>query len=511
MGLATFQSAVKTAAAKVAPQYGLTPAELEYALLTDAHLEGGHGDTAGVGDGGYSVGRFQYNTAGGHGSSLINQGYTKSQIADDTFQANDWAPILAQTLANAKKSGLSGGDAIAKAIFDAERPAEMYPAARIQAALGASAGLTGLPAQSYNGVTPTATSTGGTVPAPPATSTGAGGSQADKAIAAWQKIVNQQPNPSDYVDGTDDVGYQNAMKAWVSIASQFGDIAKALQTAEGKRDTGFDQQLSAFNAQVTATHYQNADALASAGADVNRSLNGMQVGTERAKTALDAAKLLAQWGTPAGKSSYSANDLGEAYANTFRQAGLDPSKGMLNYTGTQHIDPTGLANQYDTQLGVGGPLPTIPNFLDVPQGAGMPTPPAAPGDNGISFNDAIAQISGSGGIPLPQGYGSTAGLGDAETPQNAKPPRATSNGIFDPMATLKQLFPGITLPDAPPPTGVVSNRTIDVTKPASAYGGNNATRFLWGDNPATAQQPPNLLGGAAVATRGVAPQFNWFG
>ncbi len=393
------------------------------------------------------------------------------------------------------------------------RTGQLDPAS-VSKEIGSKWGTTGFANQIAGGKV-AATSTGGTVPAPPATSTAAGGSKADQAVALWQQFLGQKPDPEDPV----------AFDAWVKTMTQLGDIAKSLQTSEGKRDTGFDQQLSAFNAQVTATHYQNADALASAGADVNRSLNGMQVGTERAKTALDAAKLLAQWGTAPGKSSYSANDLGEAYANTFRQAGLDPSKGMLNYTGTQHIDPTGLANQYDTQLGVGGPLPTIPNFLDVPQGAGMPTPPAAPGDNGISFNDAIAQISGSGGIPLPQGYGSTAGLGDAETPQNAKPPRVTSNGIFDPMATLKQLFPGITLPDAPPPTGVVSNRTIDVTKPASAYGGNNATRFLWGDNPLTPipnadpndpnrlQPIPNATGGGFLTpiANGARPQFNWFG
>lgn len=349
-------------------------------------------------------------------------------------------------------------------------------------------GTTGLAAQFEGGHVPT--STGGTVPAPPATTTAAGGSKADQAVALWQQFMAQKPDPEDAV----------AFDAWVKTMTQLGDIAKSLQTAEGKRDTGFDQQLSAFNAQVTATHYQNADALASAGADVNRSLNGMQVGTERAKTALDAAKLLAQWGTPAGKSSYSANDLGEAYANTFRQAGLDPSKGMLNYTGTQHIDPTNLANEYDTQLGVGGPLTTIPNFINVPDGAGLPAATQNDGGGVPSWGlGAQGSVPASSTTPDPF----SPKLSDMITP----PASTTSNGIFDPYATLKQLFPGITFGESAPSTGAVSNRTIDVTKPASAYGGNNATRFLWGDNPATAQQPTNLLGGTQIK----APQFNWFG
>ncbi len=374
--------------------------------------------------------------------------------------------------------------------------------------IGSKWGTTGFANQIAGGKV-AATSTGGTVPAPPATSTAAGGSKADQAVALWQQFMAQKPTPV----GPDDPGYPDytvAMDAWVKTMTQLGDIAKSLQTSEGKRDTGFDQQLSAFNAQVTATHYQNADALASAQASNTRDLGGMNVGTQRAQTALQEAELLSKWGVPkSGAQDFSYHDLlggaGDAWANLL---GTDPSASAYHVLGTGHIDTGGTAAAMDKQLGVGGPLAQIPNFLNVPEGAGMPTPPAqtTPGDNGISFNDAIAQISGSGGIPLPQGYGSTAGLGDAETPANAKP-KPVTNGIFDPMATLKALFPGITLGSGLPATGATTDRPIDWTKPASAYGGNNATRFLWGDNPATAQQSPNLLS-SNNPLRNAMP--NWF-
>lgn len=145
-GLARFLAAVHIAANTYAPQYGLTPAELERAMIATAAVEGGLGEEAGVGDGGASVGRYQFHTAGGHGATLLQQGYTREQIADDAFQADHWAPILAQELASAKKQGYSGAEAARIAAYRAERPAQIYDSGRFSSAYDQANGLATNPA-----------------------------------------------------------------------------------------------------------------------------------------------------------------------------------------------------------------------------------------------------------------------------------------------------------------------------------------------------------------------------
>lgn len=143
MALRDFLTAVARESAKVAPQYGLTPQELQLALITTAGLEGGLGETAGVGDGGQSVGRFQWHTGGGFGTTMLNRGYSLEQITEDDFQVTVWAPLLAQSIANAKKQGYTGGEAIRQGAFAAERPAEIYPADRFNSVIEQASGLIG--------------------------------------------------------------------------------------------------------------------------------------------------------------------------------------------------------------------------------------------------------------------------------------------------------------------------------------------------------------------------------
>lgn len=143
MSLSKFLAAVAVASKKYAPQYGLTPSELQMLLLTTAGLEGGLGEEAATGDGGASVGRFQFHTQGGHGSTLLNQGYTLEQIADDEFQVDHWAPIMAQSLATMKQQGYSGGEAMRQAAYAVERPAAIYPAERFNAVASQASGLMG--------------------------------------------------------------------------------------------------------------------------------------------------------------------------------------------------------------------------------------------------------------------------------------------------------------------------------------------------------------------------------
>lgn len=143
MALDKFLVAVAAASQKYAATYGLDPKELQLALLSTAAVEGGLGQEAGVGDGGKSVGRFQFFTGGGHGSTLLQQGYTLDQIADDEFQAEHWAPILAQSLQTMKAKGYSGGEAIRQAAFAVEKPAAIYDAERFNAAVAQASGLMG--------------------------------------------------------------------------------------------------------------------------------------------------------------------------------------------------------------------------------------------------------------------------------------------------------------------------------------------------------------------------------
>lgn len=143
MPLTDFVTNVQVFATTQAHNFGVSAQDLMTTMLTAAGLEGGLGAEAAVGDNGASVGRFQYNMAGGHGTTLLNQGYTPQQIAQDTFQVYDFGPAFANSLKAAQDAGLSGQEAIQQAIFNTERPAQMYPQARFQAAYGQAQGLLG--------------------------------------------------------------------------------------------------------------------------------------------------------------------------------------------------------------------------------------------------------------------------------------------------------------------------------------------------------------------------------
>lgn len=143
MALNDFLAAVAEASKKYGPQYGIDPKELQLALVTTAGLEGGLGDTPGVGDNGQSYGRFQFHTGGGHGSTLLNQGWTIEDFYNDAKVVDHWAPLLAGTLASMKQNGYEGGEAIRQAAFALEKPAAMYPADRFNGVIQQASGLIG--------------------------------------------------------------------------------------------------------------------------------------------------------------------------------------------------------------------------------------------------------------------------------------------------------------------------------------------------------------------------------
>lgn len=139
MGAADFFAALRREATAVAPQYGLDPTELLHTMIMAAALEGGIGESPDVGDEGNSWGRFQFNFNGGVGASLLQQGIPREQIISDDFQARYWTPVVAGELAKVKQAGGSGVNAMAQAIFQAERPYRMYTPDRVAGANNSAA------------------------------------------------------------------------------------------------------------------------------------------------------------------------------------------------------------------------------------------------------------------------------------------------------------------------------------------------------------------------------------
>ena len=86
MALSDFLVAARRVANDVAAQYGLSADELYLLALTAAGLEGGLGETAGVGDNGHAFGRFQFNNLGGWGSTYEAQGLTPQEYGADGDQ-----------------------------------------------------------------------------------------------------------------------------------------------------------------------------------------------------------------------------------------------------------------------------------------------------------------------------------------------------------------------------------------------------------------------------------------
>lgn len=191
MALNDFLTAVAAASQKYASQYGLTPKELQLALITTAGLEGGLGETPGVGDGGLSHGRFQFHTGGGHGTTLLNQGWTIEDFYDDAKVVDHWAPLLAQSIANAKRQGYTGGEAIRQGAYALERPAQIYPSERFNTVIEQAAGLIGeVPPPSGGGSSIDAQLAGGEV------DTIRRGLQ-QRALELWETFQTTQ-SPEDY-------------------------------------------------------------------------------------------------------------------------------------------------------------------------------------------------------------------------------------------------------------------------------------------------------------------------
>jgi len=448
MSLATFRSEAKKAAQTYAAQYGLTPAELEYALVANADLEGGLGEEAGVGDGGASVSRYQFNTAGGHGSTLLNQGYTRDQIASDEFAVNHWAPILAQSIANAKKSGLSGNQAIVQGIFAAERPAQMYPQSRINAAFDNAAKLTG--------------SSGGTSMTSPASAT-----NDRQAFANWARdeFGLVPPDPKDYppVYVKDDKGndtktvasstaqqLQEAQAAYFKSLGSLAPIWNATKSPTAKGELSPDQKaqqdiknkMDALDLQVKAGTLDAQKAATELTAYINEQKNALDLGTQQQK----AHEQLDLYG-PGGDFSY--NDMGGAFADYAGRNGIDANSSALRFTTPQPFDPAAAYKTNAATMGItGGPPQNQNTMLDLIQKA----------------------MAGNGGATGSIGGAASGGLGDVG---------AAVSAAGDAMQP-QYIIPGATVGAGAAPSGLSPDAITPYVPP-------------WAGR--TLQKPPQLVGG----------------
>jgi hypothetical protein len=127
--------------------YGYTPSPgLRTALLVGAFLEGGLHPPYGVGDGGTSFGPWQMHI-GGALDSIPGTLAQKRAAAENPFVAVKYMGPRYRLAGGEQSGGTASGAALVA--FRAERPANMYPSSRVQAAWaaihGAASSGTGAP------------------------------------------------------------------------------------------------------------------------------------------------------------------------------------------------------------------------------------------------------------------------------------------------------------------------------------------------------------------------------
>lgn len=102
---------------------------------------------------------------------------------------------------------------------------------------------------------------------------------------------------------------------------------------------------------------------------IDRALQGMTEARARAGFVEDSLASQQGWAVPDGKTSFTSAELGPSFSAIAEAMGQSPNVPMLNFTGTRTQDPGGLLNQFDTAMGVQGPIPQVrelPDFGPVP-------------------------------------------------------------------------------------------------------------------------------------------------
>lgn len=423
MALQDFLLAVKRVSQQVAPQYGLTPGQLELALLTTAASEGGLGEQAAVGDGGLSVGRFQFHTGGGHGSTLLNQGYTREQIADDVFQAEHWAPLMAQSIVAAKEKGYTGGELLRQAAFALERPAYIYPEDRWNANLNQAGSLMGQGALSDPALVEymaAGNQPGGTNPAPPSADP-ATGLATDDPLAAGLLAAAQAMQDALLKNPDDPFALDNFLNA----AAAYSSYIKATQpnAPQDKAQQAFDNAIASGQLsiqQASAAWNRYIDSIGTAQTDA---VNAITDTRTKNKELADMAAARAASSTPGLlPRPLVAQYMGKSYDETldyyFDKYGVDPSAPppaatvSLPEVPSGATDATGGRKQIPAVPGARGDVPPV-NPQPMPRRTlaradeqWIPGAPPPPGYRAYTQD----QVGGAPG-PLPDSTLRAAGLG----------------------------------------------------------------------------------------------------
>jgi hypothetical protein len=226
--------------------------------------------------------------------------------------------------------------------------------------------------------------------------------------------------------------------AWANVR---GPTAKGVLSPDQKIQQAIDNKIKELDLQVRAGQIDAQAAASNLSAFVQQQTNAISL----TKDVANAKDQEIKYGLgPSGKTNFSYADMGGGAAALAKAMGVDPNSSNISYTGATTLDPEGDYARIAGGMGVGGLAPTVnPHMMaTVSQGLdewGRPTSTAGT-DTGSTVGTGFGGIgsavanAGSGFInpgdpTLPPGYGSTAGLGDATTPQNAITPTPSTTPV----------------------------------------------------------------------------------
>lgn len=166
--------------------------------------------------------------------------------------------------------------------------------------------------------------------------------------------------------------------AWEKKVALLNQSLNMVYVALGRKDSSFGNDIASMGeAEKVAQLGQTRGAK-----EIDRFLSGLQESRGRAGLIAEAKKEQRMYGTAPGKSSFSYADLGAGFAAEAKRMGIDPNSPLVNYGGTVNLDPQGDMANYDSQFGVTGAIPGMPDI-----GLGLGDVPWQGSDVGAGLGD----------------------------------------------------------------------------------------------------------------------------
>lgn len=163
---------------------------------------------------------------------------------------------------------------------------------------------------------------------------------------------------------------------------------------------------------------------------LDRELSGKQESRARSELTLTSILDSLPLSSPAGKTAFTANELGAGVGQLALLGGINPDANLIQYTGQQRIAPQEVIAGNDQALGVTGPLTSVP---DLQIGLGN-----VPGTPQFSSSYAGAGAGGSApgnyaNIPLGQSpaVGTPAAIGEPFRAAKGLPPEVQADVIAE--------------------------------------------------------------------------------